>query len=368
MASSPWWSPAYRFRRKLRITANGGRVIPNPFFAKLPVSLATLALRGDRNDVRFIRWTGSGFVELARYVIDDNTCFFALDINVNAGFYNEDVYVYYGNPNATAPANDRRYVFVPRLDGQTLSLYYFDGSGEDYADGQLTPETTLANAGAVTFPDELFHKVARSNGSGSSILWKNPGSSSTMWGSGAHPLRMFEFWINPDDYSDEQVVFNFWRVGAPADWQKVNLMQQGKTSLRLEWVNPSNGAVGVSFNNILTVGIARHIGVLFYPAQGGSPDRVAVWRDGVLFTVVNTPNGAYPKGSASNTFPAVFARFNGTTMQNFYKGALYGLKLGRNNGEEYWNGGLNFEHGKRNLLPQIDILGQEFLGGHSGIV
>lgn len=358
--STSWMDYRWSYRKQITITADGGVAVPSSFLAKLDISGFTTNMRPDRYDVRvFKHYGGNTWGECYIYRYDDTNFYFRIYDAIPAGSTNSNYYLYYGNVNATAPPySSKENVFPPYLDGQTNSLYYLDGTGFDYAQGQLTPVTNLtAGSAGITYQTGPFYYSANSNGTGNAVMWQNPNTSVYCWGNDVHPLRNAQFWLNPTP-GTQGTPFAFWRDGWTPREQKIRMAYGADGNAFVEWGahnTDSNQYVGI--NSLITFGSWHHYGFKWYASS------LQVYKDGVLFG--SYPISSYPQSQAIVTLPALFGRFDGNTMVVIANASMYGVKFGRHSGEEMDASGINFEHGKRSSLPTTSLGLQEQPSGGS---
>lgn len=361
-----WWNTNYRFRRQLIISA-GSRVIPNPFLALLPDISGIGTMLANRDDVRILRWTDTSWQELDRIRFADNRVYIPINDEVPVNSYTDRYWIYYNYPSAGAAPAEIRNIFLPRIDTQTNSLYYLTQDGGDYGDGILTPDTDLTSNANVSFPDFGFYKAAYGNGS-NAALFRASASPQDSWGTGTHPLRNFEFWLYPVGYAYGKVLA-FWRAGGPGSWQKINVGVNGGT-LFIEYnrIDASGSLVALTFNDIIIASELHHYAAAWFQGAFNGIGGVTVYRDGAA--IASQPAPAYPIVNAQNAFPSLFSYFNGVSMEAFLNAYLFGVRLGRDNGDELnaRYAGKPFNWGRRNILPTVEILGAEGLSAHMGAV
>lgn len=106
-----WWNSSYKFRRKMRISADYGSISPGtvlifPFNTEGIFDLGKV--RSDYQDIEVIHQStiSNDFTVLPKNV-DDNNVNFIIDIALPIEASNEDgFFVYYGNPNLTNAFSD----------------------------------------------------------------------------------------------------------------------------------------------------------------------------------------------------------------------------------------------------------------------
>ena len=117
-----WWSASYRYRQKLSLTA-GATAVPTQYSMRLQLDHAALVsvfqslASGD--DVRVAWWSGTAWVELDR-LLDDQSAWstattqvwFRTQAGIGATLTDDNYYLYYGNPTASAPPANWANVFL----------------------------------------------------------------------------------------------------------------------------------------------------------------------------------------------------------------------------------------------------------------
>ncbi len=143
-ATSDWWDSDYTFRRNVTVTA--GAVTPDRGYDGYTLRIAgfdTQSLIGSGNmqascnDLRVLFYTGSSWTELARHVIGCNSTAtdirFMSPVNLGAGIGNDNFYVYYGSPTASAPVS---------VSTNNVYLWYDDATvnrSASYIRGRIDP-------------------------------------------------------------------------------------------------------------------------------------------------------------------------------------------------------------------------------------
>ncbi|MFZ5471587.1 MAG: DUF2341 domain-containing protein [Myxococcota bacterium] len=151
-----WWDTRFSSRQKISLQASAGA----PAGYSLSVVLDHAALvaagqaRADGDDVRLVRWTGSGWLELDRVLDtgsawnrDDTTLWFKNADALGAGSSTDDFYLYYANPSPPSPKADAHQIFL-----------FFD----DFEAGNLDRWTTLTPAGLFAIDTTRAHRGASS--------------------------------------------------------------------------------------------------------------------------------------------------------------------------------------------------------------
>ena len=172
-----WWNLAYNYRVLVTVPA-GTTALPTDY----PVSVvfnhsAQVALTRsltNANDVRVVRWTGSGWTELDR-VIDPDTLpnttgmrlWFATTQSIAANGSDNNYYLYFNNPAATAPTNLPENIFLLYDDfgSGTVASSRWGTSGTVSVSGgvvQLNPGASLMATSAYSFSyDTIWETRAR---------------------------------------------------------------------------------------------------------------------------------------------------------------------------------------------------------------
>jgi len=130
-ASPDWWDSNYQYQKKITITtgANSPYNDYNGYTVRFTVDTTdSTRFRADCNDLRILYWTGSAWAELDRHIINPGTLStdvrFQLQANIAASSFDDNYYMYYKNPGATAgPANLNN-----------VYLWFDDASTDRYAE------------------------------------------------------------------------------------------------------------------------------------------------------------------------------------------------------------------------------------------
>jgi hypothetical protein len=150
LAAAPggeWWNASYLYRQRIEFPA-GTTALPTGYSVSFTVNHASLVAIGQSqisgNDMRIVRWTGSGWTELNRVAdpdtgwnLNNSRIWFQTQTQVNANTTEDNYYLYYGNAAAGAPPQNSSQVF----------LFYDDFSG---ASLDLTKWTVVGNSPIVS--------------------------------------------------------------------------------------------------------------------------------------------------------------------------------------------------------------------------
>ncbi|HOY66036.1 MAG TPA: hypothetical protein PLP29_04055 [Candidatus Ozemobacteraceae bacterium] len=142
--SPPWWNTAYKYRQRLRITADDQRYPPNSssqITIKTNDLIAAGKLQGDLDDWRLMQWIeGTGWVQLDRHYISSNKSIFKIRNEILPYGRDEGYYVYYGNTAATSAdlAANRKNCYI----------FWEDWEGSVYGNGF----SLLADISQPNFP------------------------------------------------------------------------------------------------------------------------------------------------------------------------------------------------------------------------
>jgi len=346
MSAGTWWDARYKYRRKLTVSA-GSSAVPSTFLAKGTFNLGSLTEKlANRNDVRIVRWNGgTSWTEKNRYIYSDTAWYFAIDNAISSGSSDSNYYLYYGYSGAGSPPADRTKIFVPRKDSNTLSLYYFDSTLNDYAGGQLTPDCDLSSAGCSYSSDAPFYKSIYADGGDEHYLYRNDWSQDAgYWGSSTYPLRTIEFWGKLPQTGNGRQLMNYWRSGASGEWNKF-FVEYHDNTMQVWWIHTDNNVYNASSDSsyILHSGW-HHYAIVWTGSQ------MKFYRDGSLYQTVSA--SYYPKGTNSNNRATIFALFDGSSMTNETQGYLYGLRFSKAVES-------SFPHGARSSLPTVSVGSEE---------
>ena len=146
--SAGWWDASYQYRQRINITT-GSAAAPAGESVGVTLNHASLAAEGrsraDGDDVRAVYWTGSSWTELDRVLEDESawnststTLWLKTQAAIGAGSWDNNYYLYYGQPTATSPPADKANVY----------LFY-----DDFESGTLD-KWTVANGTWQTANDE----------------------------------------------------------------------------------------------------------------------------------------------------------------------------------------------------------------------
>ncbi len=117
----PWWNASWIYRQQINITNNNDTLaLPGGYSVSINLDTASLVasekLRGDGNDLRVVYWDGSNNIELDRINLTDfNTSsteiWFGLQNSIPPNSYDDNYFIYYGNPSAGEPPKNASNVF-----------------------------------------------------------------------------------------------------------------------------------------------------------------------------------------------------------------------------------------------------------------
>lgn len=361
MANLPWWDYTYKFRRKITLTATPyfgvEQPIPNPYCFRIDTSTFNL-LNSNKYDVRFKKWNGSSWIDKDYTIYDTYDIFVKTEDYVNPNKSDDTYYIYYGNPVATDQSTDAKNIIPPFIDGQTLSLYYFDdpsNRGLDYANGQLTTQANLDtthNSLDYSFP--AIFKSCVTNVTGQGALYANTWQP-TMWGDASHPFRNVEWYGHHGNISG--FLLSMGRGGTSNNNNKVFIRQlyssvtKSNTAVQIDYTPIDNlGAnIRVFFDNFFVYNKWAHYSIQW---ATGSDKKIRFYRNGGYLGQVSAES--YPQAS-STTFPHIFGRYNGSGgFDSPLICRISGLKIGRhdvsNPGED-----INISHGTRTQLPKVNV-------------
>jgi hypothetical protein len=162
-----WWNVNYSYRRQITIMNNVASVLDAGYSVCVMFNTSSLVSAGKMlssgNDLRVAYWSGSGWAELDREVIDMNSTstkvWFKTQETIEANGSKNNYYIYYGNPSAGSPPANKSNVYLwfdsfDRSDnpGVTTEASYSVKTG----DGSWSIEANqLKNVGAAGDPNKL---------------------------------------------------------------------------------------------------------------------------------------------------------------------------------------------------------------------
>jgi KaiC/GvpD/RAD55 family RecA-like ATPase len=178
---SDWWDKNYTFRRPITILNKDGTTLPVNFTYNLTIDTASLVAAGkmksDAKDLRIVKRTGGTFTELDRAVTSRNSTNtsvqFKGDTTLAPGALSSvEYYLYYGNPTATAPPQNKSRVFLYYDDFSTdtrarytVNNCLLDKVGttatltHDAVNGRMVVTSGASNVGATLIAPVQAHNV-----------------------------------------------------------------------------------------------------------------------------------------------------------------------------------------------------------------
>ncbi|MHA2332664.1 MAG: DUF2341 domain-containing protein, partial [Candidatus Hodarchaeales archaeon] len=117
----PWYSTDWKYRKKITISSSSAG-IPTEYSVSLIINHAILVSDGksrvDGDDIRVMYWSGSGWIELDR-ILDPGSSWnnistkiwFKTQSIIPVYSFDNDYYLYYGNPSASSPPSNSNNVF-----------------------------------------------------------------------------------------------------------------------------------------------------------------------------------------------------------------------------------------------------------------
>lgn len=129
-----WWNASFGNRRQMNITNNAASTLGSGYSSLLTVDTASLVSSGkmlsDGRDLRIVNWNGSSLVEIDRDIIDMNTnstqIWFKTRAEIGPSETDTNYYMYYGNPSAQNPPEDRSNVYLWFDDFSTNTTTNYD--------------------------------------------------------------------------------------------------------------------------------------------------------------------------------------------------------------------------------------------------
>ncbi|NJL43747.1 MAG: DUF2341 domain-containing protein [Nitrosarchaeum sp.] len=164
-----WWDAGYAHRMRLNVTNNDAAALEEGYSINVSVDALSLVqdgkLQADCDDLRVVFFDGSSASEIDRVNgsacnASDTQVWFSLQELIPGGGSSERYYLYYGNPSAGAPPDNRSEVF----------LFY-----DDFQDGDAAGWTALGGTWSVA--DGAYRQSADTteymHASAGSALWGN---------------------------------------------------------------------------------------------------------------------------------------------------------------------------------------------------
>jgi hypothetical protein len=132
---SNWWNLNWSYRKRINITNNAASLLPGNYSVSLTVDTSGDGFLPNGHDLRIVYWNGTDAIELDRvnetpFSSSSTQIWFALEKNISAGSYDDNYYIYYGNPSAGNPPENRS------------SVYFF---WEDFEDGDISDWTNYSS-------------------------------------------------------------------------------------------------------------------------------------------------------------------------------------------------------------------------------
>ncbi|MCX9073630.1 MAG: carboxypeptidase-like regulatory domain-containing protein, partial [Candidatus Methanoperedens sp.] len=113
-----WWNASWTYRKQINVTtgANSPYKGYKNYTVRLTTNTTGTKFMGNGNDTRIVYWNGTGNTELDREILNPNSTAtnitFMLQANISASSYDNNYYLYYGNPTADAGPNNRTKVYL----------------------------------------------------------------------------------------------------------------------------------------------------------------------------------------------------------------------------------------------------------------
>ncbi len=138
-----WWDDTWGFRKRLNITNNVASVLREGYSINLTLDtnqlVETNKLLANCSDLRIVWWNGTDHVELDR--VNETACntsatqiWFRLQENISASGWNASYYMYYDNPSADSPPDNKSNVYYLWED--------FEDQSHPFTNGNLNPSVT----------------------------------------------------------------------------------------------------------------------------------------------------------------------------------------------------------------------------------
>lgn len=117
---SDWWNTQFLYRRRITIINNATLTLEKNYTVCVTLDTASLVSAGkmlsDGSDLRIVYLSGDNWIELDREVIHMNTTttqiWFATQTPIEPSQSDENYYIYYGNPSAVNPPEDKNRIYL----------------------------------------------------------------------------------------------------------------------------------------------------------------------------------------------------------------------------------------------------------------
>lgn len=136
-STSDWWNTDWRYRKQLTIKNNDLGILRKEYSMNLTLDVGTLIgqgmLENDCSDLRIIYENGNENIELDR--VNETTCsgiseiWFELQNNISSNGQDNNYYLYYGNPSAGTPKENRENIYLVWDDFESYNLDTTPGNG-----------------------------------------------------------------------------------------------------------------------------------------------------------------------------------------------------------------------------------------------
>ena len=125
----PWWNPEYNYSRRLNVTST--ELLQLGYTVRFKLDTTGSEFMDDGDDLRIVFWNGTGYNELDRvnttaFDSVSTTVWFPTVNTVLAGEYDDNYFVYYGNPSAVDAPSNRSKVYLWYDDFSTDTLANYD--------------------------------------------------------------------------------------------------------------------------------------------------------------------------------------------------------------------------------------------------
>ncbi len=146
-----WWNSNWNYRRRINISNTASVSLPKKYSINLTIDTTGSKFKNDGNDIRILYYnkTSNKYIELDRVSLNgfnnaNTNLWFATVKEIPANSYDDNYYLYYGNPNANSAPSNYSKVFVFFDDFENGNIYGW----QNYSNGVIS-FTTDSNGNGV---------------------------------------------------------------------------------------------------------------------------------------------------------------------------------------------------------------------------